>query len=196
MNGDKFQLEQDIVNRFVRLLGYIQFSLCDPNAGQKADTGADVLLNLNGRKYGIQVTLYHSDEGMNPTGKGSALRREEAQKKAQQTYAMYGNPSPWVALARRIAEKSKKRYSPTDFDELILLIAASVPQLGGIVSTSLLDLALDLSRMNAILSPGLQTSGYSSPYLYNMMGKGGPSVYEWTKETATWRRIPRKDTLV
>jgi hypothetical protein len=39
MNGAKFQLEQDIVNRFVRLLGYTQFSLSDPNAGQKADTG-------------------------------------------------------------------------------------------------------------------------------------------------------------
>ncbi len=57
-------------------------------------------------------------------------------------------------------------------------IVASVPQLGGVVSTFLLDLALDLSWMNAMLSPHFQTSGYSSAYLYNMMGKGGPSVYE------------------
>jgi hypothetical protein len=192
MNGGKFQLEQDIVNRFVRLLGYTQFSLSDPNAGQKADTGADVLVVVDGRKYGIQVTQYHSDEGMNPAGKGSALRREEAQKKSsQQTYAMFGNPNPWVALAHRIAEKSKKRFSPTAFDELILFIVASVPQLGAVVSTFLLDLALDRDRMNATLAPTLQASGYSSAYLYNMMGKGGPSVYEWNKETGTWRRIPR-----
>jgi hypothetical protein len=70
-----------------------------------------------------------------------------------------------------------KQSSSTAFDELILLIAASVPQLGAIVSTFLLDLALDLNRMNAKLSPTLQMSGYSSAYLYNMMGKGGPSVY-------------------
>jgi hypothetical protein len=142
--------------------------------------------------YGIQVTLYHSDEGMNPTGEGSALRREETQKQAaQQTYAMFGNPDPWVALEHRITEKSKTRCSPTAFDEVILLIVASVPQLGAVVSTFLLDLAIDLNRMNATLPPTLQASGYSSAYLYNMMGKGGPSVYEWTKETAAWRKIPR-----
>jgi hypothetical protein len=57
MNGNKFQREHDIVERFVRLLGYTQFSLADPNAGQKTDTGADVLLTLDGRRYGIQVTV-------------------------------------------------------------------------------------------------------------------------------------------
>jgi hypothetical protein len=28
-----------------------------------------------------------------------------------------------------------------------------------------------------------------------MRGKGGPSVYGWTQETAIWRKIPRKDAL-
>jgi hypothetical protein len=55
MNPSKFQLERDIVDRFVRLLGYTNFSLSDPNIGQKIDTGADVLVALNGRRYGIQV---------------------------------------------------------------------------------------------------------------------------------------------
>ena len=54
MNGNKFQGEHDIVERFVHLLGYTQFSLADPNAGQKTDTGVDVLLTLDGRRYGIR----------------------------------------------------------------------------------------------------------------------------------------------
>jgi hypothetical protein len=106
---------------------------------------------------------------------------------------MYGNPSPWTALAKRIADKSKKQFSPIAFDEFILLIVASVPELGAVGSTFLLDLALDLERMNATFSPNLQSSAYSSAYLYNMMGKGGPSVHEWTRNTGTWRKIPRKD---
>jgi hypothetical protein len=196
MDPSKFQLERDIVDRFVRLLGYTQFSLTDPNAGQKADTGADVLLTLDGRRYGIQVTVYHSDEGMKPDQKGSNLRRQEAVHKASvNTYAMCGNPSPWTALTHRIADKAKRQSSPSAFDELILLVVSSVPELGAVVSTLLLDLALDLDRMNATLSPTLQLSSYSSAYLYNMMGKGGPPVYEWTRETAAWRRIPRKDEI-
>jgi hypothetical protein len=106
---------------------------------------------------------------------------------------MFGNPSHWTALAKRIADKSKKQFSPIAFDELVLLIVASVPELGAIGSTLLLDLALDLERMNATFSASLRASAFSSAYLYNMMGKGGPSVYEWTRKTGTWRKIPRTD---
>ena len=94
MNGDKFQRERDTVERFLRVLGYTRFNLADPNAGQKIDTGADLLLTLADRRYGIQVTEYHSDEGLKPDQKGSDLRRQEAVYKTSLTpYAMYGNPS-------------------------------------------------------------------------------------------------------
>jgi hypothetical protein len=124
--------------------------------GKVALDGQRILLTLDGRRYGIQVTVYHSDEGMNRAQKGSDLRRQEADHKASTApYAMYGNPSPWTALAKRIAEKSKKQFSAIAFDELVLLIVASVPELGAVGSTLLLDLALDLERMNSTLSPAL-----------------------------------------
>jgi hypothetical protein len=192
MDPSKFQLERDIVERFVRELGYTNLSLSDPNASEKTDTGADVLLELNGIRYGIQVTIYHSDEGTNPTQKGSMLRRQEAAYKGWQTaYAMYGKPSPWDGLVQRLQAKCSKQYSRTVFDELVLLVAASVPQLGTIVSTLLLDLAMDIGKMNAILAPNLVVSAYSSAYIYNMMGVGGASVYEWTRESGVWKKIPR-----
>ena len=122
MRPSKFQLERDITDRFLRELGYTHFALSDPNAGQKTETGADVLLGLNGIRYGIQVTQYHSDEGMNGGTKGSTLRREEANKSAVQlTYAMCGNPSPIMALKRRIEAKSQKQCLLAKFDERILL---------------------------------------------------------------------------
>jgi len=192
MDPSKFQLEREIVDRFLRELGYKDFSLSDPNAGQKADTGADVLLYLDGRRYGIQVTLYHSDEGDTPTQRGSALRRQEALYKTWPTaYAMYGKPGPWGGLAYRLQSKCAKRCSIRTADELVLLVAASVPQTGAIVSTFLWDAAMDLNGMNTILSPILMGSDFSSAYLYNMMGVGGASVYEWTRERGVWRKIPR-----
>ena len=195
MNGNKFQREHDIVQRFVRLLGYTQFSLADPNAGQKTDTGADVLLTLDGNRYGIQVTEYHSDEGMNPD------QREVTYGVKKQCIKRAPLPTPYMVirvLGRLL--QSESQISPKSnfhrmlaFDELVLLIVASVPELGAVGSTFLLDLALNLERMNATFSPNLQSSAYSSAYLYNMMGKGGPSVHEWTRNTGTWRKIPRKD---
>jgi hypothetical protein len=190
VDPSKFQLEHDIVYRFVRELGYTQFSLSNPNAGQKNDSGADVLLDLNGRRYGIQVTVYHSDEGSAPTQKGSVLRRQEATYKTWTTsYALCGKQNPWSGLAHRLQSKCSKVYSKTVFDELILLVAASVPQWAGVVSTLLLDMALDINQMNTTLAPSLAPGDYSSAYLYNMMGIGGPSVYEWTKERGIWRKF-------
>jgi len=190
MDPSKFQLERHIVDRFVRELGYTHFSLSDPNAGQNADTGADVLLTLNGRRYGIQVTVYHSDEGSTPTQKGSALRRQEAAYKGWPTaYAMCARASPWNGLVHRLQSKCSKQHSQNAFDEVVLLVAASVPQSAAVVSTFLWDRAVDVNMMNAVLSPILRAGAYSSAYLYNMMGVGGPSVYEWTKALGDWRKL-------
>jgi hypothetical protein len=192
MDPSKFQLERDIVDRFLRELGHGNFSLSDPNAGRKTDTGADVLVTLSGVRYGIQVTRYHSDEGMHPGGRGSNLRRQEAAYRGWNTaYAMCGNPIPWSGLVSRIHAKCIEAHPEHGFDELVLLVASSVPEWSGLVSTLLLDIALDLDQMNSILSPILRRSPYSSVYLYNMMGVGGPSVHEWTRESGIWRKIPR-----
>lgn len=62
------------------------------------------------------------------------------------------------ADAEVIEEKCKKAYPQADFDEVILLIVSALLPMGAIVSTSLLDPALDIGRMNAELSPILDSS--------------------------------------
>jgi hypothetical protein len=42
MNTPRFGEEREIVDRFLRLLGYSDFLLRDPNAEQGLETGADV----------------------------------------------------------------------------------------------------------------------------------------------------------
>jgi hypothetical protein len=191
MKATKFHEEKEIVERLLRLLGCRNFSLHDPNAQPGAETGADVLVVLDGKRYGVQVTLLHTDEGLSSSQKGSELRRQEARfKNNTQPYAAWGNPRPMPALQYRIAEKCKKSYPPGNFDEVVLLLVSGLPQMGAIASTIVLDLALSADKMNVELSPILEHSRYDCAYLFNMLGIGGPSVYEWQRQTG-WRRIPK-----
>jgi hypothetical protein len=66
-----------------------------------------------------------------------------------------------------------------------LLIAASIPQIGGTASTFLFELRLDVNEMNARRSPILERTKYSAAYLYIMMPG---SVYQWKRETA-WEKL-------
>jgi hypothetical protein len=192
MKPSKFQLESEIVDRFLRILGYPNFSLRDPNAPPATETGADVLVILDGKRYGVQVTVLHTDEGLDQSRKGSEPRHQEAAfKNSTQPYAAWGNPNPMAALKYRIAEKCQKTYPPSGFDEVVLLIVAGVPQMGAITSTLVLDLALQVNHMNAELAPILQRSRYGSAYLFNIMAIGGPSVYEWQPDRG-WRKIPNE----
>jgi hypothetical protein len=59
----KFELEHDLVEQMLRSLGYREVFLCDPNT--ETESGADVLVKLDGRLIGFQVTQYHSDVGEN-----------------------------------------------------------------------------------------------------------------------------------
>jgi hypothetical protein len=92
----KFQLELEILDCFVRLLGYIIFSFPIPMAGQKTDSGRGRVIDTGWspvRNPGYQISFGRGDES---DRKGGLLRREEARKKAaQQTYSMCGNHTHW-----------------------------------------------------------------------------------------------------
>jgi hypothetical protein len=180
----QFELESDIVYRLLMSLGYRHVFLCNPNEGQKIESGADVSTKLDNRLTGFQVTEYHFDLG---TGKkGSKARGEESRKaRAGLPATMSVKPLSMSALIHLIRDKAKKGWSEKDFPDMRLLIAASIPQLGGTASTFLLEPSLKVDEMNAQLSPILEQTKYSVAYLYLMMWK---SVYEWTKESE-WKKL-------
>jgi hypothetical protein len=62
--------------------------------------------------------------------------------------------------------------------------------MGAVTSTLLFEPFLDLSKMNSELSPILEGSRYGSAYLFNMMGVGEESVYEWQRQIG-WKKLPR-----
>jgi len=177
--------------RAENVLGYRDFSFQDPNVQPSVETGSDVLALLDGKRYGFQVTLLHTDEGLTAGQKGSELRREESKyKDSTRPYATWGILNPMGALQYRITEKCSKTYPPNDFDEEVLLIVAALPQMGAIGATMVLEIGLDVDKMNAELSPTLERSRYDCAYLFGMMGLSGSWVFEWQKGHG-WRRTPR-----
>jgi hypothetical protein len=184
----KFDLERDIVDRMLRLLGYGRFSLIDPNAGQKNESGADVLAKFDDHRIAFQVRQYHSDVDGNTGTRGSSLRREESRKAAVGLLApAFIKPISMPALVHLLQEKAKKGWSQKEFPDMRLLIAASIPQSGGTGATFLFEALLKVDDLNAQLSPILEGTKYSAAYLYVMMLE---SVYEWTRESG-WKYLPK-----
>jgi hypothetical protein len=129
---EKFELEKSIVENLVCLPGWRNFVLVNPNL--KEETGLDVAVEHEGKRFGFQGTDFHSDEGTVSADRGSELQRQESKKvKDGLPAAMCINPDPIPVLVRRIKDKSTKRWSRKDFPEVHLLITASLPELPAVV---------------------------------------------------------------
>lgn len=180
----KFEVERDIVGRLLSRLGHRDFSLSDPNAGGRVESGADVSADIGNPAVGFQVTQYQPDLGADSGSRGSRLRTREARR------ASIGLPTPVFvapfsieALVYLVEAKSRKGWSQIEFPDMRLVIAASVPQHGGTGSTWLSQSRMD--EMNSQLSPILAQTRYSAAYLYAIM-QG--DVCQWTTESG-WVNI-------
>jgi hypothetical protein len=167
MSRSRFLGESELVGRFLQVLGYRDFSLHNPNVQPGVETGSDVLVLLDSKRYGVQVTVLHTDEGLSPRQRGSEHRSQEAKfKNGTQPYAANGNPNPMPALRYRIEAKCSKSYPTNDFDEEILLVVSGLPKMGAIASTIVLPIALQVDKMNSELSPILESSRYDCAYIF------------------------------
>jgi hypothetical protein len=126
----KFEKERFKVESLVRLLGYDNYSLSDPNLN--GETGVDVIVKFASGRVAFQVTDFHSDEAK--TSRGSEVRRYESRRVRDGLPApSYINSNPVPGLLRRVEDKSKKTWSVNYFPHTNLLIAASVPESRGLV---------------------------------------------------------------
>ena len=180
----KFDVERDIVGRLLSRLGHRDFSLSDPNAGGRIESGADVSADIGNPAVGFQVTQYQSDLRADSGSRGSRLRAREARRASIGLLTpAFVAPFSIEALVHLVEAKSRKGWSQTEFPDMRLVIAASVPQLGGTISTWLSQPRLD--EINSQLSPILTQTRYSTAYLYAIM-QG--DVYQWTRESA-WIKV-------
>lgn len=151
----------------------------------------DVSFVLNGRRIGVEVTQFHSDE-VSGGRRGSGARAEESRlSRAAQggPYYMWVNPDPHSALAARIHEKIaiSQRYESGDFDELWLLVAAGIPKVDAVASTALLPFAMDLPRLSASTGSLLERSRFAAVYVHAHLPAG---LFWWSRQSGWQQRQP------
>lgn len=172
----KQDMEIDLVQRLLEALSIPEFNL-------KPGDRPDVLAKINGRCIGIEVTQFHGDEEQN-SNRGSIQRRNEEQISRQangRAYAMWGTLNPLPALIARIKDKIERAqsYRNQGFNELWLLVAASVPQLGAVCSTFMVLNALNLNDLNGATDTILRNSPFSRVYLHSLLGY---TLHEWSSD--------------
>jgi hypothetical protein len=190
-HNEPFDFERQAVERLCNLLGYTATDYSNPNT-PVVQSGADVEIWLNGSRIGVQVTVYHADEGQVPVA-GSPLRADEEGKAKHalksgspvKAYGHWASANYIPALSRRVKDKvDKARARPnTDFDELWLLVCAEIPRWGGTGSTMISPAVVGLDDLNAHIAPILNGEPFSRAFLLIWL-EG--VVYGWTSEGGAW----------
>jgi len=156
--------------------------LTDPLETFKRETGADVQTLLgSGQKIGIQVTEFHSDD--HSVKNGSETRRQEEKNKKLGKIQAYGVTTDYrPALQKIIGEKISKaqNYSFSEFDEVWLVVAASLPQVGAMASTTMLSFFIDADKLNIDFHKALSRSKYSAAFLYIFNER---KIFQWQPHT-------------
>jgi hypothetical protein len=154
------------------------------------ERGVDVLFDLDGRRLGVQHTVFHSDEGHTPGKRGSAARaKEEATARVTQApFGMFGKFDYRPALLLRVEEKIAIA-ARHDNDELIaetwLVISANLGKWGAAASTMIAPAALRADDLNARCHSQLAGAKFECALLVLHLDS---IVYGWDREGG-WRLL-------
>ncbi len=177
-----------LVERLFQALGYTDFQLCPSDR-------PDVIARFRDYHLGIEVTTLHSDEG--ERNKSSLLRAEEMKKTREdkdRPYFMWGTLNPLPAFRVRIEDKVRlaTQYDCAKFDDLILLISGQLPMPGGVASTYVQSLSINLDMLNQTFHELLLKSPFGATYIHLLMDK---VIFEWSPSTR-WLHIESKNIKV
>lgn len=148
----------------------------------------DVKAAIGGRFVGIEITVFHGDEG---PGRGGSVLRASEEKAARRAG---GGPSggwvpidPLPSLTARIRDKvnSAEGYDRREFTELWLLIVAQLPKSGAVASTFALSAALNAPSLNQQLHELLAGSAFDQAYLHLSLEQ---TIYVWTR-SERWQLV-------
>jgi hypothetical protein len=188
-----YERERFCVEWLARSLGLTTFQLSDPLAeSDGVETGVDVLLLSHGHRIGVQVT--ELDPGTMP----GAARRDEtiaARAAASAGSSVYSgwaanDPAAIVeAFGRTVERKIERaeRHSLAGFDELWLLVCASIPASTGVVSTFIMTAWLHAHALEARTAARLGASRYTAAFLLPMMADQ-LVLYRWERGQQ-WRKV-------
>jgi hypothetical protein len=171
--------EMELTRRLLLALDCTDFVL---NPSDRPDVDAAI----GGRSIGVEVTVFHADEGL---GRGGSVLRATEEKTERQAggdpYLMWGIVDPLPGLTTRIHDKVAIAvdYDRRRFDELWLLIVGQFPKPGAVASTFALSAALNAPSLNRHLHNLLSGSPFARVYLHLSLEQ---TIYSWTPSDG-WR---------
>lgn len=185
----KFELECALVTRLLEALG-LPGVPSDPKKTYGRETGADVEVRLAARRIGVQVTEYHGDEGKS----GSALRAQEESDSAKGIIRGYWVPADASGgLTKRFRDKLAKAssYAFKEFSEVWLLVAAFLPRLGAVASTSAMPIFVTAEWLEQQFGEALRASKYQRVFFHVHLWS---ALYEWSLDRG-WRVVREPEKL-
>ena len=127
------------------------------------------------------MTEVHADEHLFGGGKGCLRAREVRQAQQGEDAPISVPNAPIAAIKYRIQAKCVKRYAAKPGYELSLLLAANIPQFGGVAATTLFPAFIQEAALTAATHDLLESSAFERVYLHLIQ----PGVlYEWSKQDA------------
>lgn len=175
---------------------YLVRHLCEEALGKQiaaleARDRPDVLVALGPEWVGIEVTVFHADEG--GSKRGSLLRMEE-QMRAEQArvrgdgYQIFvPDMDPNLALAERVRDKcSKGGLRTSQTDQLWLLVSGGlVDDLGRLAATGVDPERIQVAKLNELTHDVLSASEFDRAY-FDVHSWG--RLYEWTRKSK-WQAV-------
>jgi len=166
MNQTKARIERYYVEEFLKTLGVTDYKIDEAHTDKP-----DVLVIMNGRKIGIEVTEFHWDEREKG---GSPSRPKEMQLLRDNKPYFAWSGSPFRALEKRVKNKidEAKDYKPSELNELwLLVVLQGVEAVGSQYAHPLyFKDEKGKSELSKLHEP-LMNSRYDQAYLYFHIGK-------------------------
>jgi hypothetical protein len=182
ING-KQSLELELVQRF---LTDAEFQCTNLTASDRPD----IIASMNGRNIGMEVTVFHSDEGSARQSNEGSLRQageRNARSAPDSSYVMAVPTDTHAGLEARINDKITKaaQYDMSGIDELWLLIPAQQPSLGALPATFVFSFLIDVNELNRRFNENLLESRFNRVYWHLMSDH---AIYGWDR-SAGWQVV-------
>jgi hypothetical protein len=178
----QFERERYLTELLMQRLGRLALDYHDPNADAGREIGADVLVVLDGRRRGIQVT--EIDTGPVP-GHARAEEKKTCRASGLAAYAVlepFDRDKQLASIQRAIAGKVEiaERHSFDEFDDVWLLVSAGVPEMGAIASTLVMSPLFAAAALDAVTLDCLARSKYERAYLHCILDVEH-ALYSWQR---------------